>query len=527
VLCYDGRLAMAIVKVQLSFQLSPNGDVLRRKALLSFQAHDTLECVCSTINGELGSRPLCPRGFLQRLEQGGIARMFLYFGETVVTVGGSTTPVWSPAPAQAMLGDLVKSSEPNGVLSLLLRMEQPTETNNDSKCWEISKEYGEFSSPGAAADDVASTQVELSGSLQHLCQGGSCFGCSTEEVSVGALGTWACGVGQSDGDDMLYMHPATLDSLPPCGQDCADEAPASSQGGEQDGEVQESNSFNDAEPGASFVSAAPTLLGQVHTHPGVLAGNGQSYLIHPVPFVGQHAFVTGQMVVPRPIASGPATAIPVHLPRWTMMPSAGSMVTMTSATTVADTLFNMVSNNDVQGVKQLLSHRANINACTAHGSYVLFRAVIKARDPKLVQLLLSSGANVQACDNKGKQVMHFWARATVGRHHLFEIGRCLVLARADINAQRAGDGMSPLHHIVVAHNSRRGWLDFHKALLLVRCGANIRLTTSENQFPCNLLTLDGRGSTRKLLQLLTTGVQFISTGCTWPRCETGGCPWCD
>merc|ERR1712032_375873 len=141
-------------------------------------------------------------------------------------------------------------------------------------------------------------------------------------------------------------------------------------------------------------------------------------------------------------------------------------------------------------------------------------------------VLLSAGADAQACDNKGNQVMHFWSRASVGRHHLLEIGRSLVLARANVNAQRTQDSMTPLHHIVVSHNSRHGWFDFHKALFLTRCGADIRLATSTSHFPCNLVNMDGRGSTRKLLQLLTAGVQRTQAGPIWPQCDAANCPWC-
>jgi len=143
-----------------------------------------------------------------------------------------------------------------------------------------------------------------------------------------------------------------------------------------------------------------------------------------------------------------------------------------------------------------------------------------------VHLLLSARADVRAQDERGNQVMHFWARATVGRNHLLEIGRSLLLARADINAQRTNDGMSPLHHVTVAHNNRRGWLDFHKALLLVRNGANLCLVTQIGQLPCNLISMDGRASTKKLMQLLTYGVTNVGLGSSWPRCEYEGCPWC-
>ncbi|CAK0874603.1 unnamed protein product, partial [Prorocentrum cordatum] len=78
---------------------------------------------------------------------------------------------------------------------------------------------------------------------------------------------------------------------------------------------------------------------------------------------------------------------------------------------------------------------------------VLFQATIKATKPDLLSaLLLESGTDVHAVDLKGNSVMHFWARATIGRDHLMTIGAELLGAGADLNAQRT-DGMSPLHHV--------------------------------------------------------------------------------
>jgi len=197
---------------------------------------------------------------------------------------------------------------------------------------------------------------------------------------------------------------------------------------------------------------------------------------------------------------------------------------MSAATSKAEDLFDIVSRNDLPALRDILASPVDVNECTAKGSHVLFRAVIKARELDMIHMLLNAGADPRSTDDKGNQVMHFWARATVGRNYLLEMGRSLLLAGADVNAQRFNDGMSPLHHVVVGHNNRRGWLDFHKALMLVRHGANIHLRTHIGQLPLNLVNVDGRAATRKLVELLQYGIPEGGGG--WPHCEQAECIWC-
>jgi len=523
---------MDIVKVQLSFQLNPDGDILRRRTLLTFQSKDTLECVCGTVSGQFGGPPLWPKGFFQKLEQGGLARIFLQRGEA------NARASWCNAPVEAQLGDLVNVHEPDGVLVVLLCIEQPKEailSLESAEARECSKQSALGS--GQVVSDVASTHVER----------GSCYSNGTEGASaslqdansnlmaenerrgantVEAAGTLVCRGETSTGDSMLYTPHATENSQPDCREDKQVSCLPEDGCVVESRESAESDSSSESLPLVchqktfTLVPAHPCIVADTQTqaHACMLAGFGQSYMI-------QH-YPCQQMMTSPYAGAATAAAMPMHLPMLTTFPSASSIVATAPSTTSADALFNMVSHGDVQGVKRLLSLGVDINACTAGGSRVLFRAVIKARDPELVQFILSARADVRACDDKGNQVMHFWARATVGRQHLLEIGKSLLRARANVNSQRAQDCMTPLHHIVVSHNSRRGWFDFHKALFLTRCGADIRLATSTNQFPCNLVNMDGRGSTRKLLQLLTAGVQRISAGTMWPRCEVERCPWC-
>jgi len=277
----------------------------------------------------------------------------------------------------------------------------------------------------------------------------------------------------------------------------------------------------------------PMMLALSSSHPAPRQSLALADALAPPPsLLGMNAIAAaaGPLMTAEPLLPGDGISCqpmraPLGMPCSSMNPLMASPMGLPPATMVADTLFEMVSCNDIHGVKRLIDGSVDINTCTARGSHVLFRAVIKARELDVVHLLLRARADVRAQDERGNQVMHFWARATVGRNHLLEIGRSLLLARADINAQRTNDGMSPLHHVTVAHNNRRGWLDFHKALLLVRNGANLCSLTQLGQLPCNLISMDGRASTKKMMQLLTYGVTNSGLG-GWPCCEYEGCPWC-
>lgn len=205
--------------------------------------------------------------------------------------------------------------------------------------------------------------------------------------------------------------------------------------------------------------------------------------------------------------------------------NAGPSAALTNGTTRPELLFDAVTRGDFEAVQGLLQSGVNVNESTERGSHILFRAVIKAHGPEIVRLLLLSQADVRSEDEKGNSVMHFWARATVGRNDLVAIGEALVQARGNVDAQRAADKMSPLHHVAIGHNNRRGWLDFHKALFLLRHGANRQIVTERGQMPCHLLTKDSRESTQRLMYVLTYGIG--SAYGQWPRCQHADCVWCN
>jgi hypothetical protein len=152
---------------------------------------------------------------------------------------------------------------------------------------------------------------------------------------------------------------------------------------------------------------------------------------------------------------------------------------------------------------------------------MFFHAVMKAREPRVLRVLLESGVDILAADSKGNSVMHFWARSTAAKPNLKLIGECLIDAGADVNSQRCADGMSPLHHVVIGHNNRRGWLDFHKALFLLRRGASLTSTTNKGQVPLDLLQRDRRSSTIMMIKLLSAPDLASRLSC-----GNRGCAWC-
>lgn len=199
---------------------------------------------------------------------------------------------------------------------------------------------------------------------------------------------------------------------------------------------------------------------------------------------------------------------------------------------MAGRLFDAISNHDIIAVDALLRSGADPNAFTSKGSNALFRAVSKAKKADLVKLLLHAGANATLADAGGNEVLHFWARGTTNNYSIaLEIGKLLLQAGADCNAARLSDGMTPLHHIVVHFNGRRGWMDFHKASLLVRYGASVRAKTVDNKQPIHMIRPNKRPETQRLRELVNPESSCVMAVCNLPTCRfcSGPCArhWLD
>jgi len=123
-----------------------------------------------------------------------------------------------------------------------------------------------------------------------------------------------------------------------------------------------------------------------------------------------------------------------------------------------------------------------------HGSEELVRlffyAVLKGASTDVIRRMANILPNMETLrDDEGNSVMHYWARATNGRVSLAETGKLLISLRADVNAQRCHDKMSPLHHLTAQCARRRNEREWHKVVLLCRFGANIRIESSTGSMP--------------------------------------------
>jgi|EP00927_Polykrikos_kofoidii_P079708 hypothetical protein len=175
--------------------------------------------------------------------------------------------------------------------------------------------------------------------------------------------------------------------------------------------------------------------------------------------------------------------------------------------------------------------RLNVN-CGDRGenNHRLFHAVMKANVDELEAILRQDKVDVRfVTDCKSSSVFHFWARSTSGGGaNLFSCGELLLRAGGDVNVARTTDGMTPLHHAVVSHNNRTGWLDFHKAVFLVKHGASLTAKTTQGQTPLELLKIgrSGRNAcTAYLAKLLNPSYSWMVAGL--PQCKQAArCCWC-
>jgi len=179
-----------------------------------------------------------------------------------------------------------------------------------------------------------------------------------------------------------------------------------------------------------------------------------------------------------------------------------------------------VMQNDTEAERRLLDSGADPNAVIGEGMHILFRAVMSAQRLPIVKLLLEAGADVKWKDARGGQVLHFLAHATTGQEGLVHITQLLLDAGAEVNAQRDDDGIAPLHRVLTRHKSRRTWLHFHQARLLIQHGADPQIRTHSGQTPLSMLVRDQRITTYKLNHLLE------AEGASMPGCDRIGCPWC-
>lgn len=186
-------------------------------------------------------------------------------------------------------------------------------------------------------------------------------------------------------------------------------------------------------------------------------------------------------------------------------------------------LAQAIGRSDAASCARCVAQGANIHLEAAGGKPLLFYAVMRTKSLDIVELLIDRAAAVDHKDDFGNQVLHLWARATRARDELLNLGRCLIRCGAAVDAERQ-DGMTPLHLLVAGHNSHRGWLDFHKALLLVRHGARIDARAPCGRIPLDMLRQNQRVATGRFFDLLRNPRPCLES---LPDCGKEGCAWCD
>jgi ankyrin repeat protein len=190
---------------------------------------------------------------------------------------------------------------------------------------------------------------------------------------------------------------------------------------------------------------------------------------------------------------------------------------------LVDDLFVAVTHGELDTITRLLQNIDDVNQSTSMGSHILFRAVMKAARLDIVRVLLDAKADVRSVDGAGNSLMHFWARANATAAHLVAVGELLLQCGADIDAQRSVDGMTPLHYVAIGHNTRKGWVDFHKAKFLLLQRADPSVATWQGQTPLDILLKTSRAATtRYMRQLLQVGRGSVEDVC----CEYPNCIWC-
>jgi len=117
-----------------------------------------------------------------------------------------------------------------------------------------------------------------------------------------------------------------------------------------------------------------------------------------------------------------------------------------------------VTNHDLERVKLLIEHGANVNVPDNEGATPLFRC----ESIEIARLLIARGARVNVADKNGITPLHLAAFQT----SQIDIARLLIAHGADVNA-RDTDGNTPLDFIVADS------FDYDFALLLVSRGARI------------------------------------------------------
>jgi hypothetical protein len=185
-------------------------------------------------------------------------------------------------------------------------------------------------------------------------------------------------------------------------------------------------------------------------------------------------------------------------------------------------LMQAVQDSDYESVCDCLTKGADVHLMTTGQKPLIFFAIMRSKNAQITINLLRAKARTDLVDETGNTLIHLWARATRARDDLLTMGEELIRHGVDLDAQR-DDGLGALHLLVAGNNKHCGWLDYHKAALLVRHGACTQLRAVDGSSPLELLKPNAKQATVAFTELLCRGQGKL---CDLPTCECSGCIWC-
>jgi len=146
---------------------------------------------------------------------------------------------------------------------------------------------------------------------------------------------------------------------------------------------------------------------------------------------------------------------------------------------------------------------------------LFFFAILKGACTHVIHHMATMLPNIKTLrDKNGNSAMHVWARATTGGDSLAETGKLLINLRADVNAQRCQDGMTPLHHLAASYARRHNRRDQHKIVLLCRFGAHTGMESTSGMIPLDFLHCQSQRD-----RFVDCSAQSFSTcPVCWTRC---------
>lgn len=159
-------------------------------------------------------------------------------------------------------------------------------------------------------------------------------------------------------------------------------------------------------------------------------------------------------------------------------------------------LFNLVSNNNLNRLKSSINHNTNLNIINDEGQSLLILATLKD-NLEIVELLIDSGVNVNLQDNSGNNAL----MVAIDNKIDFDIIKLLIISGTDINL-RNNIGDTALI-IAVKKDSSLTLIEF-----LINAGADINIINNNGD---NALKIASEKKYNSIIKLLTK-TNFVNFG---------------